>query len=84
MNTGVSNVYTCKDLALGHGESMRSNNSDRLPVIGCGAVDNERNMTKADGMAFVRYVQKATETIELKLKAPRLASCNSEMLDVMS
>ena len=67
LNTVVSHFYTCKDLALGHGESTRSKNSDRLPVIGSGAVDNERNKTKADGMAFVRNVQTATETMELNL-----------------
>jgi len=84
LNTGVSHFCTCKDLALGHGESTRSNHSDRLPVIGWGAVDNQRNMKKADGVAFVRYVQTATETMELNMKAPKLAFCNNEMLVVIT
>jgi hypothetical protein len=68
---------------LGHGESARSNNSDRLPVIGWGAVDNERDATRAGGMVFVRTLKTATEMMELNLKTLRMASCNSEMLDVM-
>jgi len=51
LNSGVSHFNTSKVLALGQGESARSNNSDRLPLIGWSAVDNERNMTKADGLA---------------------------------
>ena len=69
---------------LGHGDSTRSNNRDKLPVIGCGAVDNERHMTKADGVTFIHYVETGTVTMELNLNALRMASCNSEMLDVMS
>ena len=83
LNTGVSYFYTSKGLALGHGESARSDNSDILPVIGWGAVDNERHTTKAGGMTFVRTEKADTEMMELILKALRMASCNSEMLNVM-
>jgi hypothetical protein len=83
LNTGVSYFHTSKALALGHGDSARSNSSDRLAVIGWGAVDNERDTTKADGMAFVRIEKTAPEMMELNLKALGMACDNSEMLGVM-
>jgi hypothetical protein len=83
LHTGVSYFSTSKDLVLGHGESSRSNNSDSLPDIGWGAEDNKWDTKRAGGMAFVRTEKTATEMMELNLKTLRMASCNSEMLDVM-
>ena len=61
MSTGVSNFYKSKDLAFGHGRSARSNSRDRLPFIGWDTVDNERTMTRADGVAYVRTHSKCED-----------------------